>query len=108
MSLEGAAMRSGMQLRTAQGARPPPGLLQMSNLPVITELKQPAARAQTAGVGTRNAQTAKTANQTRAPSWRKTKAQRVDEKVEQLFESYRLIDQAAYAQKMAKNPQNWY
>ena len=100
-------MRSGNQLRTAQGARPPPGVIAMSNLPVITELRMPATRAHTAGVGTRNAQAAKTASQVRAPSWRKTKAQKVDEKVEQLFESYRLIDQAAYAQKLAKNPQNW-
>ena len=36
----------------------------------------------------------------RINSWRKSKAQRVDERVEQLFESYKLIDQAAYAHKM--------
>jgi len=32
-----------------------------------------------------------------APNWRKTRAEKVDSKVEKLFESYKLIDQAAWA-----------
>ena len=30
----------------------------------------------------------------RVPIWRKTRGQQVDEKVERMFESYRMIDQA--------------
>ena len=38
------------------------------------------------------AQTASTA--ARVPIWRKTRAQKVDEKIESLFESYKLVDMA--------------
>jgi hypothetical protein len=38
----------------------------------------------------------------RVPIWRKTRTQKVDEKVEGLFESYRFIDQALVQAKKAQ------
>ena len=52
------------------------GNLQLEGLPGSN------SRAQTASTGTR------------VPIWRKTRAQKVDEKIESLFESYKLVDMA--------------
>jgi hypothetical protein len=46
-------------------------------------------RAVTAGTGSR------------VPIWRKTHTQKVDDKVEKLFESYRMVDQAVWNEKIA-------
>jgi hypothetical protein len=51
-------------------------------------LQREQQRAKTAGWGSRPNVQAKGL----MPSWRRTKAQRVDEKVEQLFENWRLVD----------------
>ena len=40
---------------------------------------------------------AQTAQEGKVPIWRKTRAQKVDEKVESLFESYRMVDNALNA-----------
>ena len=60
-------------------------------------MQRTTGRAQTAGnVGMRPTRVMSQSHQ-RIQSYRKTKAERVDERIEQLFESYKLIDQAAYA-----------
>lgn len=41
----------------------------------------------------------------RVPIWRKTRAQKVDQKVESLFESYRMIDLALLNGKVEKSGQ---
>lgn len=42
----------------------------------------------------KNQDRAQTAAQSRVPIWRKTHKQKVDDKIESLFESYRMVDKA--------------
>lgn len=89
------------QNRARTGAGGPRRTIQNGELKVITQNPKTGNLQLENATSTGRANTA--AGGSRVPIWRKTHSQKVDDKVEGLFESYRLIDQAIVHSKDARS-----